>query len=89
LSISVASDLRLSRQVEDLARAIVGETASLELDEIARRFAEAQVDLDRIRKARQIRDQGFQQDSCGNAERLPEGASFKKELPSVSFGFFQ
>jgi len=52
LSVSVVSDPWLSRQVEDLARAIVGETASPELHEMARRFAEAQIDLDRIRMAR-------------------------------------
>src|SRR5271167_3726478 len=52
LSVSVVSDPRLSQQVEDLARYIVGETAGADLHEAARRFAEAQIDLDRIRKAR-------------------------------------
>jgi hypothetical protein len=52
LSISVVSDPRLSQQVEDLARDIVGETASPGVLEMARRFAEAQIDLDRIRRVR-------------------------------------
>ena len=52
LSVSVVSDPRLSQQVEDLARHIVGETASPGVLEMARRFAEAQIDLDRIRRAR-------------------------------------
>lgn len=52
LSVSVVSDPRLSEQVEELARHLVGETASPGVLEMARRFAEAQVDLDRIRKAR-------------------------------------
>jgi hypothetical protein len=52
LSISVVSDPRLSKQVEDLAHRLVGETASPGVIEMARRFAEAQIDLDRIRRAR-------------------------------------
>jgi hypothetical protein len=52
LSVSVVSDPRLSEHVENLARDIVGETASPAVLEMARRFAEAQIDLDRIRKAR-------------------------------------
>jgi hypothetical protein len=51
-SVSVLSDPLLSNEVEDLARLIVGETSRPELLEMARRFAEAQIDLDRIRKAR-------------------------------------
>jgi hypothetical protein len=41
-----------SQRVESLARDIVGETASPAALEMARRFAEAQIDLDRIRSAR-------------------------------------
>jgi hypothetical protein len=52
LSVSVVSDPGLSQQVEDLAHHIVGETASPGVLEKARRFAEAQIDLDRIRRAR-------------------------------------
>jgi hypothetical protein len=52
LSVSVVSDPRLSEWVEELARHLVGETASPAVLEVARRFAEAQIDLDRIRKAR-------------------------------------
>jgi hypothetical protein len=52
LSVSVVSDPRLSKQVEELARHLVGETASPGVHEMARRFAEAQIDLDRIRRAR-------------------------------------
>jgi hypothetical protein len=52
LSVSVVSDPRLSKRVEELARHLVGETASPGALEMARRFAEAQVDLDRIRRAR-------------------------------------
>ena len=52
LSVSVVSDPRLSERVEELARHLVGETAGPGVLEMARRFAEAQIDLDRIRKAR-------------------------------------
>jgi hypothetical protein len=51
-SVAVFSDPRLSNEVENLARLIVGETSRPELLEKARAFAEAQIDLDRIRKAR-------------------------------------
>jgi hypothetical protein len=54
LSIAVTADPVLSQQVEDLARAIVGEAAGPELLAMARRFAEAQVDLHRIRNARRL-----------------------------------
>jgi hypothetical protein len=52
LSISVLCDPQHSQQVEDLARIIVGETAASGLVHMARRFAEAQIDLDRISDAR-------------------------------------
>jgi hypothetical protein len=52
LSVSVVSDPRLSKRVEELARHLVGETASPGVLEMARRFAGAQIDLDRIRRAR-------------------------------------
>jgi hypothetical protein len=52
LSVAVVSDPRLSQRAEDLARDIVGETARPAVLEMARRFAEAQIDLDRIRRAR-------------------------------------
>jgi hypothetical protein len=52
LSVSVVSDPRLSKRVEELARHLVGETASPEALEMASRFAEAQIDLDRMRRVR-------------------------------------
>ena len=74
LSVPVVSDPRLSEQVEELARDIVGETAGPELHEAARRFAEAQIDLDRIRKARSYglsrALNGMASDRCATTERL-------------------
>jgi hypothetical protein len=52
LSIPVLADPELSKQVEDLARRIVGESCDARRLERARRVAEAQVDLDRARRAR-------------------------------------
>jgi hypothetical protein len=52
LSVSVLCDPQLSNEVETLARRMVGETARPEQLAKARAFAEAQIDLDRIRKAR-------------------------------------
>jgi hypothetical protein len=52
LSLPVLSDPILSEEVEALARQIAGTKAAPELQESARRFAEAQVDLRRIRGLR-------------------------------------
>jgi hypothetical protein len=52
LSLSVISDLVISEQVESLAREIAGAGTDNEAYQLARRIAEAQVDLIRIRQAR-------------------------------------
>jgi len=52
LSLQVYSDPALSAAVETLARKIVGTEANAEKQELARRVAEAQIDLDRVRYAR-------------------------------------
>jgi hypothetical protein len=52
LSLPIVSDPRLSGQVESLAKEIVGEITDPETYEHARRIAEAQIDLNRIRQAR-------------------------------------
>ena len=52
LSLAVLADPVLSQDVAELAREIAGSTPSRELYELARRVAEAQIDLRRIRHAR-------------------------------------
>jgi hypothetical protein len=52
LSLPVFSDPVLSEEVEMLAREIAGRGASVEVQELARRIAETQVDLCRVRQAR-------------------------------------
>jgi len=52
LSLPVRSQPGLSEEVEALARDIVGLDANAEKQELARRIAEAQVDLGRVRRAR-------------------------------------
>jgi hypothetical protein len=52
LSVPVYSDKALSEEVEALAREIAGADASAEMQELARRVAEAQIDLRRVRYAR-------------------------------------
>lgn len=52
LNLSVRSDPILSEEVETLAREIVGTDANPEVQELARRIAEAQIDLRRVRYAR-------------------------------------
>jgi hypothetical protein len=51
LAVPISFDPRLSAEVENLARAIAGETNG-ELLELARRVAEAQIDLSRVQRAR-------------------------------------
>lgn len=52
LSLPVRSDPVLSEDVEALAREIVGADSGAEKQELARRIAEAQIDLRRVRHAR-------------------------------------
>jgi len=52
LSLPVCSDPPLSEEVEALAREIAGTDANAETQELARRVAEAQIDLRRVRYAR-------------------------------------
>jgi hypothetical protein len=52
LSLSVFADPTLSEQVEMLAREIAGEVSNDRIYQLARRVAEAQVDLQRVRCAR-------------------------------------
>jgi hypothetical protein len=52
LSQPVCSDPALSEEVEALAREIAGPDANAEVQELARRVAEAQIDLRRVRYAR-------------------------------------
>lgn len=52
LSLPVASDPTWSDEISTLAREIAGPVANAEIQELARRVAEAQIDLHRVRYAR-------------------------------------
>jgi hypothetical protein len=52
LSLPVYSDPVLSEEVEALAQKIIGTDSNPEMQELARRIAEAQIDLRRVRHAR-------------------------------------
>jgi len=52
LSLPVCSDRALCEEVEALAREIAGQDTTAEMQELARRVAEAQIDLRRVRDAR-------------------------------------
>jgi hypothetical protein len=62
LSLPTCSNPALSEEVEALAREIAGRDATLEILELARRVAEAQIDLRRVRYARH----DFLSDSLSN-----------------------
>jgi hypothetical protein len=87
LSLPVHSDSALSEEVELLAREIAGPDAGVEIQELARRVAEAQIDLRRIRCARHLllcnasNDRGYESRanakmnvalSCGPPEQSQE-----------------
>jgi hypothetical protein len=71
LSVSVTFDPALFGQVEALARRIVEETAPPEVGAMARRFAEAQVDLDRIRQVRRHLARAFVGSASGDRDAEP------------------
>jgi len=52
LSLSVYSDAALAEEVTELAREIAGTNGNPEIQELARRLAEAEIDLRRVREAR-------------------------------------
>ena len=52
MSLPIYSNAALSEEVEALAREIAGIDANAEMQELARRVAEAQIDLRRVRDAR-------------------------------------
>jgi hypothetical protein len=54
LSLPVLADSGLSEEVEALACEIAGVSANSEMHELARRIAEAQIDLRRVRSARHV-----------------------------------
>jgi hypothetical protein len=67
LSVPLCSDPASSEQVQALARQIVGPDATAELQERARDFAETQIDLCRIRRARDcLLDDALNRLHCGS-----------------------
>ena len=79
----VVSDPVLSDQVEALARAIAGPAAGAALLELARRIAEAEIDLRRVREARHQllnrawRDPGYESDARRREQQALVAALFR------------
>jgi len=67
LNIPIQFDPALSEDAENLARLVAGANAGAELLQHARRFAEAQIDLVRVRRARQV----FLNDAVDDANCRP------------------
>ena len=73
LSLSVYSDPLLSEDVKALAREIIGTDTNAEIQELARRIAEAQIDLRRVRHARhQILSQALSDPDYESEVMTPE-----------------
>lgn len=74
LSLPVLADPALSEEVEALAREIAGADASWEIQQVARRIAEAQIDVKRVRYARHK----LLSDAIGDADYDSPRAARKK-----------
>jgi hypothetical protein len=73
LSLSIISDPVLSEQVKALAREITGEAADDNIYQLARRIAEAQIDLQRTRYARhQFLSQELNNPYCDSRANMRE-----------------
>jgi hypothetical protein len=72
LSLPVSSDPVFSGEVEALTREIIGTDGNSELKELARRVAETQIDLRRVRQARhQLLSQALSADPYHESEVMP------------------
>jgi hypothetical protein len=75
LNLPIYSDTALSEEGEALAREIVGADVDTERKEFARRIAEAQIDLRRVRHARHqlfsetLSDPDYDLEQCGSTNR--------------------
>ena len=77
LSLPVLSDPVCSQEADELAHQIAGANANAEIQELARRIAEAQIDLRRVRRMRQ----GFSQaQSAIPTMKLPRSWRQKQSL---------
>ena len=81
LSLSVFADPTQSEQVETLAREIAGEPTSDGIYQLARRVAEAQIDLQRVRSARhQFLSSQLANPYCYSLARMREQFSLIRDL---------
>jgi hypothetical protein len=86
LSVPVLSDSAWSPQVERLAAEIVGPNASSELRELARRVAEAQIDVIRVRRARQNLIAGAMSNPDYRSPVTPQGHVTRLVRAAKKFG---
>ncbi len=79
LSLSVQSDQTLAEDVQALTRQIAGQHASADIEILARRVAEAQVDVRRVRDARYQ----FLSDALANRYKYKSQADLRKKLKVI------
>lgn len=79
LSLPVLSDPLSSQEVEELAREIAGTSANAEIHELARRIAEAQIDLRRVRHARHA----FLASAIGDPSKLRTKSRIARQLARI------
>jgi hypothetical protein len=90
LSLSVRSDLALSEEVETLAFEIAGPGASAEVRDLARRVAEAQIELRRVRYARhrflsdKMSDPYYERRAAARKKLAFLGSLLRRNAPDMS-----
>lgn len=88
LSVSVFSDSVLSGEVNALARDIAGPDADAEIQELARRVAEAEIDLRRVRSVRhQLVNSALSDPEYGSAARMREKFALVRRCARVDGPF--
>jgi hypothetical protein len=82
LSLPIQSDQALGEEVQALARQIAGANASAQIQMLACRIAEAEVDLRRVRLARQqLLSQALSNPLCDSRANRPEKMTAIPHLP--------
>jgi hypothetical protein len=84
LSVAVLGDVALSQEVEAVARKIAGNSASAASIDCARRIAEAEVDLRRVRRHR---NETINRLFAGPGDDAARDAAFNRQLDHFTMNF--
>lgn len=88
LAVSIGIDPEATPAVEELAHVIAGENAGSDCLKLARRIAEAQIDLTRIWQARNLAESDAGMLDVVRIERYERRASSRRKAAIRAFDFF-